>query len=136
MSSSYCKIVATIKGKPRPRFSQCGKSVRAYTPKAYMDYERMIASEYKKQGGKKYEGAVTVLIQTHRNLPSSRPKKMVIEKDTFKPDADNICKAVLDALNGVAYADDRQVVEAHIIKAPRMRNPEGTDVMFITVTPM
>lgn len=33
-----------------------------------------------------------------------------------KPDADNILKAVLDALNGVAYEDDRQVVEVLCIK--------------------
>ena len=35
---------------------------------------------------------------------------------TKKPDADNIVKVVLDALNKVAYRDDAQVVELVAIK--------------------
>ena len=31
-------------------------------------------------------------------------------RPTTKPDCDNIIKAVLDALNGVAYCDDKQVI--------------------------
>ena len=31
-------------------------------------------------------------------------------RPTTKPDIDNVIKAVLDGLNGVAYADDSQVV--------------------------
>ena len=34
-----------------------------------------------------------------------------------KPDIDNVVKAVLDALNGVAYRDDTQVVELHVRKS-------------------
>jgi Holliday junction resolvase RusA-like endonuclease len=30
---------------------------------------------------------------------------------TKKPDADNIAKVILDALNGIAYRDDTQVVD-------------------------
>ena len=35
---------------------------------------------------------------------------------TKKPDIDNIVKAVLDALNEVAYRDDTQVVELQVRK--------------------
>ena len=35
---------------------------------------------------------------------------------TKKPDADNIAKIIMDALNGVAYEDDRQVVELIVRK--------------------
>lgn len=38
------------------------------------------------------------------------------EPYTHKPDADNVAKAVLDALNGLAYEDDSQVQELVIIK--------------------
>lgn len=34
----------------------------------------------------------------------------------MKPDCDNIAKAILDALNGVAYDDDKQVVRLHVEK--------------------
>ena len=35
---------------------------------------------------------------------------------TKKPDADNILKIIADALNGIAYADDKQVVTAEVQK--------------------
>jgi Holliday junction resolvase RusA-like endonuclease len=33
-----------------------------------------------------------------------------------KPDTDNIAKGVLDSLNGIAYQDDKQVVELKVNK--------------------
>ena len=33
-----------------------------------------------------------------------------------KPDSDNIAKVVLDALNGVAYIDDKDVVKLTVTK--------------------
>ena len=33
-----------------------------------------------------------------------------------KPDTDNIAKAILDALNGLAYYDDAQIVELTVAK--------------------
>ena len=38
------------------------------------------------------------------------------EKPTKKPDIDNLVKLVLDALNGVFFADDKQVVELEAVK--------------------
>ena len=35
---------------------------------------------------------------------------------TIKPDCDNIAKIVCDALNGLAYADDKQIVECSVQK--------------------
>jgi Holliday junction resolvase RusA-like endonuclease len=34
-----------------------------------------------------------------------------------KCDVDNLAKGVLDALNGVAFADDSQIVELHVTKS-------------------
>ena len=39
------------------------------------------------------------------------------------PDIDNLCKFVMDALNGIVYNDDRQVVVLHAIK---LRDSDGT----------
>lgn len=50
------------------------------------------------------------------------PKKQVklIENNelfpTVKPDADNVSKIILDALNGLAYYDDNQVTDLTIYK--------------------
>ncbi len=35
---------------------------------------------------------------------------------TKRPDIDNLAKAVKDALKGIVYADDSQIVEAHLYK--------------------
>lgn len=51
----------------------------------------------------------------------------------MKPDADNIAKAVLDALNGVAYADDKQVVILESRKFPRVRFDDDNDRLRITI---
>lgn len=64
---------------------------------------------------------VGVVITTYRALPKSRPKRVEFEEDTYKPDADNIAKLVLDALNGIAFADDSQVVLLFVAKRPRER---------------
>ena len=34
----------------------------------------------------------------------------MMERPTKKPDADNVIKIITDALNGIAYDDDRQIV--------------------------
>ena len=49
---------------------------------------------------------------------------------TVKPDLDNVCKLVLDALNGVAWADDAQVVSIYANKLPRVAQgaPARTEV--------
>ncbi len=53
---------------------------------------------------------------------------------TKRPDIDNLAKAVKDALKGVVYADDCQIVEAHLYKqfgGPQIRievsRPENGD---------
>lgn len=115
------------KGKPRPRFTKAGF---AYMPKAYEGYEESIADAYRKAGGRLREGPVNVEITYRRRLPASRPKKVTREPDLGKPDVDNVAKAVLDALNGVAYVDDAQVVELRIRKQRRRREePE----LFVVV---
>lgn len=128
---STIRLVGKVQGKPRPRFSMASGYPKAYTPKSAHQYEKWIATEYKRQGGKFYTGELEVIISTFRAMPQSRPKKLLQEPDVYKFDADNIAKSVLDALNGVAWKDDTQVTDLHIIKHPRMRR--DADEMHITV---
>lgn len=64
---------------------------------------------------------VAVRIDVYEPLPKSRPKRTVSEPNTFKPDADNIAKLVMDGMNGVVWGDDAQVVDLHVVKHPRVR---------------
>lgn len=102
-------------GKGRPRFA---RNV-VYTPKQTLEYERHIASCY---DGDMHQGPLFVDITAFFSIPKSYSKalKKAIEngeiKPTKKPDADNIGKVVMDALNGVAYEDDKQVIDLRVTK--------------------
>lgn len=59
---------------------------------------------------------VAVRIDVYEPLPVSRPKRVTQEPNTFKPDADNIAKLVMDGMNGAVWGDDSQVAEVHVVK--------------------
>lgn len=111
-------VEGKIKGKDRPRFFKG----HAYTPKATKDYEKKVKDEYIKHGGKLLETPVKVNIIAWHKIPKGTTKKELIEirqglkLPTKKPDADNIAKIILDALNGIAFNDDTQVVKLTIVK--------------------
>lgn len=113
------RVTFTVPGKPqgkgRPRASRDG---HMYTPKKTREYETLIAMCYRMKGGKLFEGYIQLDITALYPLPKSMSKadkqravlgELLPDK---KPDGDNIEKAVADALNGVAYEDDRQIVSA------------------------
>jgi crossover junction endodeoxyribonuclease RusA len=92
----------TIPGQPlpkeRPRFSR-GHS---YTSKATRDAETRVASSFTGQAG------VTHPITE----PLTGPIRFVARfyrKNNVTADLDNCVKLLTDALNGIAYEDDRQI---------------------------
>ena len=104
------------RGKGRPRFSARGGYVTTYTDEKTVEYEQRIGREYKfASNGRRFVGAVKVKIVARYGIPKSTTKTMRqgIQRGnvqpTKKPDLDNVIKAVLDGLNGVAYDDDKQV---------------------------
>ena len=118
-------------GKGRPRFSRQGSFVMAYTPGKTVSYENLIKVEYERQSGFSFgEREIGLRVTAYFSIPKSASKvKRRQMKDgeirpAKKPDIDNVCKVVADALNGVAYNDDRQIVYTEISKRyddmPRM----------------
>lgn len=109
------------KGKQRVRVTRSG---HAYTPNDTTTYEGIVRAEYQVQVGnvEPFLGAVEVEIMAFFEIPKSWSKKKKVEalydriRPTKKPDGDNIGKMICDALNGLAYKDDAQVVDLHVIK--------------------
>ena len=111
------------KGKARPRVNTA--THRAYTPEDTKQYERTVQYSYLSafpSGQRFHSGSCDVVITAFYSVPVSWPRwkkhkalsgEIAPEK---KPDADNIAKAVLDALNGIAYRDDSQVVNLMVSK--------------------
>ena len=113
--------VGEVMACPRPRHMRNGHT---YMPSEYTAYKRRIAEAYREAGGGHMGTApVAVAIDVMRELPGSRPKRLSAEPDTVRPDVDNIAKGVMDALNGIAYEDDSQVVSLCVLKCDRTRNP-------------
>lgn len=111
------------KGKGRPRFTTRGGFPKTYTPKDTREYEDMIRECYFLQCGQtQFPGAVSVEIVARFGVPKSTSRRDRVEMlagiipHTKKPDVDNIGKVVLDALNGVAFPDDKAVVSLFIRK--------------------
>lgn len=108
-------------GKQRPRVLKTGIT---YTPKETVNYETLIkelyATEYKHQ--KLLEGPLEMKIKAYFQIPKSVSKVKATSMErgdirpTKKPDADNLIKIVADALNGIAYKDDSQIVSCSLEK--------------------
>lgn len=109
------------RGKERPRVTRYGA---AYTPKKTADYERAVAWQYRAENsGRTFKGPVRVRITALFPAPKSA-KRVLKDKIAagevvpypHRPDADNIAKIILDALNGVAWHDDGAVTELEVHK--------------------
>lgn len=131
-------------GKGRPRFSTFNGFVRTHTPKDTINYESKVVyaykSEYKERAFDPHE-QIIAHINAYYTIPKvcyrfyKRENVTKLTKNgldmvsgkirpTKKPDCDNIAKIILDALNGIAYHDDSQVVglvvTKHYAEEPRV----------------
>ena len=110
-------------GKGRPRFTKVGNFIKAYTPRQTRDYESLIRYEYMFQvGNKKLTGEIEAdiigIFPVGKSETKKRKQAMLEGKirHTKKIDCDNLAKTILDALNDVAYNDDRQVCKLSVEK--------------------
>ena len=107
-------------GQGRPKFSTINGHAVAYDPEKsrnYKAYVKMLAVQAMKDNGfNMIEGPCCLSINAYFEIPKSKSKKfreaalMELERPTKKPDADNIVKAIQDALNGLTYKDDAYIV--------------------------
>jgi len=111
-------------GKGRPRFARRGNFTSTYTPEKTKTYEDEIRMMAKAAMGSSepLETPVSVYIYISVGVPASFSKQRRkdalanIEKPMKKPDIDNSAKCHLDAMNGIVYLDDKQVVNLHVTK--------------------
>lgn len=112
-------------GKGRPKFSTFNGHAVAYTPQKTVNYENLVKLSYQQQCNEKpypKEISLRAEIRAYFAVPKSASKTkrdMMLKgqiNPTKKPDTDNIAKAILDALNGIAYYDDAQIVALSISK--------------------
>jgi Holliday junction resolvase RusA-like endonuclease len=99
--------------QPRVKVSTKGGFARAYTERDHPihAYKQAVRLAYVNAGGEVLEGPVSIRVVCLFDRPKSHSKKrrQYTEPKTTKPDLDNVGKAILDALNEIAYNDDGQV---------------------------
>ena len=153
------RIPGDPEGKARPRVTFSGGRAHAFTPSKTRRYEDRVCMCAKKaldfydvtqatdqpcrveivarfEYPKKYlnftpEGAEIKSFRPGTKAWQELQDLKYGRKLPAKPDADNIAKAVLDALNGLVFTDDAQVFSLNVTK--RWRDPEterfpGVDV--------
>lgn len=105
-------------GQGRPRFARHGRFIQTYDPaksKSYKEYIKLCAAQNKPD--EPLMGPITLNLKIYRPIPKSTTKRDRAQitsghlRPAKKPDIDNVFKAVTDALSGIWYQDDLQIVE-------------------------
>ena len=120
-------------GKGRPRFARCGSGVRTYTPERTATWEAIAREVFacSWDGGPIADAVELDVVAVFR-----RPKRLdrvadVRQLHLARPDADNVLKAVGDALEKAGVVrNDSQVVKATAAKV-YAREDEGPRVEVV-----
>ncbi|MBO4779471.1 MAG: RusA family crossover junction endodeoxyribonuclease [Selenomonadaceae bacterium] len=99
------KFTAPLEPVPFPRPASNGK--RRFNPRYYTDFKDALGlfAKIAMDGRAPFTSAIKITVHVY--------KKIIPTALTFG-DWDNHGKAISDALNGICYVDDKQIVEAHI----------------------
>lgn len=102
----------------RPRATRRGNFIRMYDPPKTARFKNDLKqlAKLKMAGKDKLEGSLKVDLTFGRAVQKSisgkeRLRRLTgVHRPTVKPDLDNYIKSTLDALNGVIWKDDAQIV--------------------------
>ena len=121
------RITFTIYAEPVPKarartfYNAKAGRVMSYTPKKTTGFEQLIsveAAKHRPKSGLIMTG-VSIEIKIFKSIPKSMSKKKRVLAEagnlrpTTRPDGDNYEKGIFDALKGVIWHDDGQIVDCH-----------------------
>ena len=109
-------------GKQRPRYSS--KTHRMYTPTKTSTFEEKVKWAFKSKYNiatelsvNPFKAKIVAVFEPPKSLSKKKKEELLYSINyTKKPDVDNIAKAILDSLNGLAYKDDSQVSKLLVLK--------------------
>lgn len=122
------KLNFTIKGKVKAKQSvKFGHNGIKYTPRDMVEYANLVRMSFINaypdwNTGMLADKPLKAEINVFMPVPKSYSKKKTEQalqneiRPTVKPDCDNIAKNINDALNGIAYPDDKQIVSLTVNK--------------------
>lgn len=103
--------------QPRAKVSTRGGFARAYVPKGHASHSLKDAIRDSVRGCERLEGPIACKLEFFFERPKSHTKKQrQCDWHTGRGDIDNLQKLVFDALNKIAYEDDKQIVSVMAVK--------------------
>lgn len=117
-----------VKGKVKAKQSvKFGRNGIKYTPADMVEYANHVRMSFINaysdwDVSNLADRALVTMIEVNMPIPKSFSKKkreQALNNEIFpivKPDCDNIAKNINDALNGIAYPDDKQIVSLIVTK--------------------
>ena len=129
----HCNVegLTEVVGAMRPRACLRNGHAGVYMPRPHNEALDAISARWRTARGdarRDFDGPVMLSVVAHRAMPRSWPRRRMGDPDTSVPDVDNVAKLVMDALNGVAWGDDAQVVALVACKAPRVGDRDWYEV--------
>lgn len=125
-TEAYFIIPGKVQAKQRPKVyrNKYSGKIHGTTPAATRDYESRVKECYLAEYPPlMFSGAVEIVLNVYLQIPKSTPKKKrdqmllgYIRPIARNGDVDNYLKSISDGLNGVAYFDDCQIVQAIVNK--------------------
>lgn len=120
LDSIRIELAGAVRGKQRVRRAQLGHS---YTPDRTVRFEDRLslAAQTAMAGRPPLDGPLNLVVEMHFPVPPSKPKRWREAalsgqiRPTVKPDWDNGGK-LTDALNLIVWVDDKQIVDARVVK--------------------
>ncbi len=117
------ELAGPPRGKGRGRTASTPKGPRVYSDPATVKYETALryAATQAMAGTVPLDGPITLYMQVRFPVPESwsirkRGKALLgLLMPTVKPDCDNTLK-LIDSLNQICFLDDKQVVDARVVK--------------------
>ena len=119
-------LAFTVPGTPVPKGRpRIGKAGHTYTPRETTEHEGLTALMFRSAAAKRrlpfpLARGINVRLELTAYLPDDRTR-----------DWDNIGKLVSDALNKIAYADDKQVRQAEVILRFDKENPRTEVALYL-----
>jgi len=119
MKSYSMRVDRRPKVKARPRHTKKG---HVFTPKDTLVEEDHVAQAWRDQVGERIDGPVEVLLVYSPACTLLTVVESPHDAKTLRGDLDNYVKLSLDALTGVAWEDDIQVVRIMAVKVDERKD--------------
>jgi Holliday junction resolvase RusA-like endonuclease len=122
---------------PYARMRATWKTKTLYSPKRQQDYKKAVATlatvQMKKFGWQPTSLPIELHITCHYVKPKSwsAKKRNSPQFKTGKPDIDNLAKIIMDALNGVVWHDDAQIIFLTVSKDYSLKS-----VTYVRIVPI